>query len=1474
MIKKSITYFGMLLGLLATSEKSKSQNLSNKGREFWCGYGHHQYMEQPCPGGGGEGGNNTQNLVLYFSTEDQAARVKVFIGGRLWYDSTISANTVVSTRNLPKSGALDARLFTTDCSFTLNPTTHPNCDGEGIFKDTTILNPIGSPSNFFRPSIQILSDVPIVAYEHIYGSVSSGATMLLPIETWGYKYYTINSKQGDDPGLSNCYSWFYVIAKHNNTRIRITSAQNTRRSNLSRNFLTGENRPYGIKDVPYEIVLDEGEVYQAMGAPECTPIKPEMTGTLIESIPNPDGSCFPIAVFSGSSRTGNNQSPSCTSGGRDNDNQQCFPTQAWGKKYILAPLANTRFNNPPGTTNMINTYKIAVMDPTTVLERMVNGVWQVVPRNGPTGPTAPLSGLINNRYYFMESDQVEQIRADKPIMVAQFMTGGQCMRGGQGDPEMIYLSPVEQGINKIAFYRNSREQIRENYLVLNIPENGLNSLRIDGLLNNWTNAYSHVNAPGRKIVVKHWTIGGGQGLQSTASSDSSFNAVTYGLGGAESYGYNAGTLINNLGAIGSVYNSEDTTLGIIQHPYACDKSPTQLSVLLAYDSLPTRMIWRISQVLGGITPNVDVTVGNGVADIIPEDTVYVNGARYYKFVLPGLYQFNDTGTFVIPITVKNDLFDNQCREGLVYSNITVKSRPRISFISNPSLNYISCITDSVNFYAPARAYNNSRILLYKWSFPAGSASTINFTNDTVKQKFIQAGTHNITLRVVNDNGCVGDTTLPITIAPKPIAKFVPTQDTSVCIGTTITLTDNATSQPNWSTYTGGGSLDSIYWKVGDSGFYKNDRNDFSLLLDSAGLYSIKHVVGLGIDSSACMSDTASIAIRVWNKPSVSFTFPPCVGASGQITLSDASTTTDGQTINPTSHIWGVNPGGLNSTQINPTFTLSAGSYTISHTVTTENGCTNRLDSTTNVYLYPSMQFAASNITDICENATSVRLTASISNGVSALVIPNRTNPWYSGPGVDSTGLFNPANIGYGPKKIWFHVIGAGGCEDSISYDVNVHPKPLASFRLSDPTICDNVNAIITNLSSIPAGYTINQYEWNYGDGITNNFTNTTQPNVISHDYTVFGDYTISLKTTSDKGCTDDTTMTIRVNAKPVASFFLPGRICIGDTVKFTNESTTADGLNMTYQWNFGDPGNPPNTSIALNGQHRYIIINSYNVKLTTTTNAGCADDTTISYDRFSDKPVARFEAVPEEVCQGTPIQFNDQSTDPTNTPISVWAWNFGNSVLNSSTSPIYTYPKAGRYRVSLKVTNETGCVSDEYRDSVIVYVQPRVDAGPSFVALQGTRIQFQPYINDSTRVSFLWTPGTGLLPNATSIRPSLIVTQDQRYLLTVTADGPLDCSDTDSLYVKMLLPVKVPNAFSPNGDGINDLWQIENLKEYPTMRIQVMNRYGQNVFRTYGYNKPWDGTMNGKPLPAGTYFYIIELNNGLKPISGSVSIIR
>ena len=84
----------------------------------------------------------------------------------------------------------------------------------------------------------------------------------------------------------------------------------------------------------------------------------------------------------------------------------------------------------------------------------------------------------------------------------------------------------------------------------------------------------------------------------------------------------------------------------------------------------------------------------------------------------------------------------------------------------------------------------------------------------------------------------------------------------------------------------------------------------------------------------------------------------------------------------------------------------------------------------------------------------------------------------------------------------------------------------------------------------------------------------------------------------------------------------------------------------------------------------------------------------------------------------------------------------------------------------------------------------------------------------------------------------------------------------------------MPTAFSPNGDGINDSWRIEALITYPEALVSVYNRYGQLVFKSTGYNKPWDGTRNGKPLPVDTYYYIIDLKNNIPTIQGSVFIIR
>ena len=85
----------------------------------------------------------------------------------------------------------------------------------------------------------------------------------------------------------------------------------------------------------------------------------------------------------------------------------------------------------------------------------------------------------------------------------------------------------------------------------------------------------------------------------------------------------------------------------------------------------------------------------------------------------------------------------------------------------------------------------------------------------------------------------------------------------------------------------------------------------------------------------------------------------------------------------------------------------------------------------------------------------------------------------------------------------------------------------------------------------------------------------------------------------------------------------------------------------------------------------------------------------------------------------------------------------------------------------------------------------------------------------------------------------------------------------------------IPNAFSPNGDGTNDTWNIPALGAYPNFEMSVYNRYGQLVFQSKNTNRPWDGTFKGKPSPSGAYAYFIDLKEpGMTLIKGSVLIIR
>jgi gliding motility-associated-like protein len=109
----------------------------------------------------------------------------------------------------------------------------------------------------------------------------------------------------------------------------------------------------------------------------------------------------------------------------------------------------------------------------------------------------------------------------------------------------------------------------------------------------------------------------------------------------------------------------------------------------------------------------------------------------------------------------------------------------------------------------------------------------------------------------------------------------------------------------------------------------------------------------------------------------------------------------------------------------------------------------------------------------------------------------------------------------------------------------------------------------------------------------------------------------------------------------------------------------------------------------------------------------------------------------------------------------------------------------------------------------------------------------------------------------------------------MATDQRSGCVAFDSMNVKIVRTIFVPNAFTPNNDGLNDNWRIPALAAYPDAMVTIFNRYGQKIFESKGYARPWDGTYKGAEQPTGSYIYIIQPSaDAAEILKGTVTIIR
>lgn len=185
--------------------------------------------------------------------------------------------------------------------------------------------------------------------------------------------------------------------------------------------------------------------------------------------------------------------------------------------------------------------------------------------------------------------------------------------------------------------------------------------------------------------------------------------------------------------------------------------------------------------------------------------------------------------------------------------------------------------------------------------------------------------------------------------------------------------------------------------------------------------------------------------------------------------------------------------------------------------------------------------------------------------------------------------------------------------------------------------------------------------------------------------------------------------------------------------------------------------------------------------------------------------------------------------------------------------------------------NSQGC-SDTATISVTVFTKATADAGPDKAVMKGAYINLEGSINGEY-ADFYWTPSTGL-SNIRSLTPSVYAMNDITYQLIVISKN--NCgSSIDTVAVKLYNDIYIPNVFTPDNNGINDTWNIPALNAFPQFELWVYNRYGQLVYQSGRQNIPWDGNYKNTPMPAGTYTYIIQLNNKTNDIlKGTLLLLR
>ncbi len=980
----------------------------------------------------------------------------------------------------------------------------------------------------FNKAIHITSEKPVSIYAHIYYTAVSGATLLIPQSALGKNYFSINYTQKanapNDDQPSKAYSAFNVIATDDNTQVQITP---------SADLL--DNHP---ANQAFVISLNKGEVFQGLS-------DTDLTGTTIETVSTSDDDCKRIAVFSGATKLG----IGCKEGyqlSSDNVFQQVYPTSTWGKNYLTVPLKNRNYD----------IFRVILSDQNT--DVTLNGI-SITPRPG-------------ERYIEFKSKQTNVISADKPIQVVQYaVTQGQSencvdVRNDLGDPEMIFLNPIEQTIEQVTVYSPIEYAIRRNYINVIIPESGLSSFRLDG------QPYSGFQPMTNKLGYSYAQIEVTDGVHNLTSS-TGFNAIAYGFGDKESYGYSAGTNLASLEE--KIYLG--ATDGSIQRA-GCSNVDYHLRLQIPYRT--NRIIWEFN---------------DGRPTFVDNNPVYTkstntDGKVIYEYTYPQIINYSE-GDYSIKASVANIDAPGDCANKLdIYFDFSIRDLPSPAFTYNSA-----CLNEDITF-TDKSDLKNSFARSWLWDFGDGETST----EQNPKHTYTRPGVFYVKLTVENGNGCSETTEKPITINALPEVTY--NYDQPACTGKELLirpLSAQIAEIDTWEVNYGDGSGTQIV---------NATTNALRHTFTSTGTFNI---TVRGITKSGCHTKLEPLSILVNQSAEVAFTVPQiCVNDIAR--FSNESTIADGSALTYRWNFGEPSSGTRNtSAERTPTHQYSKpDTYDVTLIVTTASGCVNTITHRITVNSPDiSGEIGVVNEDNLC-SASEVEFLNNTVVGYGKFIkleiyFDVAGNPpekvTYTAEEVAANGIKHkyPTFNSSAPKQYLIRMLVYSGesCFTPFEKTITLYPEPDVTLTPSDIIVSVCVDGNPINFSQNSHGIS--------GKGMFAG-TGITEDGVFNPQVAGPGDHQINYTFVSDKGCDFTRAFTVHVDAIPQVQ-------AQAEYTVFKNKGFTipvqATGNNLTYKW-------APSTGLSRDDVLQPVITIATDAQYTLTVTSGECSYTVIPDIRF------------------------------------------------------------------------------------------------------------------------------------------------------------------------------------------------------------------------------------------------------------------